>query len=213
MGIVGGPGFNCAFFEWLRYVLAYLDILISALAWRWWGGLIKSALWMNATVEWLAHRQPSPRFNHAGLNDCDCDTACNHGPLSFSFLSLSILFPISPLPPFFVLSLAMPLFISQLLRFLLWYQAHGIAHATAFIPAYGVFIFNRAFCQYDFLCGLHMIFVVFSLAFVCWTGERRRRTTSNSYAYMDWREEHKSVCVCVCKRVVESGWLSRLFYI
>lgn len=48
LGIVGSPGFIGAFFEWLPYVLAYLDILISAAGLKMVGDLYSLLFGMNA---------------------------------------------------------------------------------------------------------------------------------------------------------------------
>jgi len=78
-----------------------------------------------------------------------CDTVCTAAHShSQSLYFVPYLSPAS----FSLLSLAMPLFISQLLPFcVISNPQNSTCHCIIF--QYGVFIFDRASCQYDFWCG------------------------------------------------------------
>lgn len=60
---------------------------------------------------------------------------------------------------------------------------------------YGVFIFNRASCHYDFFVWVHMRLFVFSLAFVCRNGERDVEGPLRIVCVYGLERERKNVCV------------------
>lgn len=132
-----------------------------------------------------------------------CDTVCAAAH-SYS-QSLYFVPYLSPASFFFLLSLAMPLFISQLLSFcVISNPQNSTCHCIIF--QYGVFIFNRASCQYDFfLCvGAYEVVCFFLSVCVLKWRERCRRTTSNSMCI--WIGERAQKCVCVKGLWKVAGW-------
>lgn len=93
-----------------------------------------------------------------------CDTACITARSHSRSQSLYFV-PYLSSASFFVPLLAMPLFISQLLRFV-WYQAHGIAHTTALYSSVWHFHFQPCILSILLFVWVHMSFVCFFLS-VC----------------------------------------------
>lgn len=192
LGIVGSPGFIGAFFEWLPYVLAYLDILISVLAQRWWGDLFSLLFGMNANSGMAGPTAAFTSFQSCWLKWL-CDTVC--AAAHSHSQSLYFVPYLSPASFFFYCHLQCLCLSLSSFPFV-WYQTHGIAHATALYSSM-VFSFSTVHpVKYDFFVWVHMRFVCFFLSgcVLKWR-ERCRRTTSNSMRI--WIGERAQKCVCV----------------
>lgn len=77
-----------------------------------------------------------------------------------------------------------------------WYQTHRIAHATALYSSMAFSFSTVHPVNMTFFCvWVHMRLFVFSLAFVCWNGERDVEGPLRIVCVYGLERERKNVCV------------------